>query len=133
MHQNFKYFLQNQVWWYKLSSCSQVFFEKAALKNFIGKHLWGSLFFNKISCLQSKERLLHRCFPVSFTKYFKTLLSQNTSRWLLLLNIHCSLRQPQPQKFFPSTLVILYILETNIVNCLWTALCRGPRQTVSCD
>ena len=85
MHQNFMYFVQNWIWWWKLLNCSQVFFEKASLMNFVGKNLWGSHFFNEISYLQSKERLPHRCFPVGFTKYFRTLFLQNTSGWLLLL------------------------------------------------
>ena len=38
------------------------------------------------------------------------------------------LRQPQPQKLFPSALVILNILETNIVNCLRIAPSGGPSQ-----
>ena len=100
-------------WWSKLSNCSQVFYEKAALMNFIGKHLCRSLFFNKVSRLEAKERLPHRCSPVCFTKYFTTLFWENTSGWLLPLNIlFYSLRQTQPQKMFSSTLV---------------------RQTVNCD
>ena len=76
-----------------------MFFEKAFLMNFIEKHLWGSLFFSKGSRLKVKERLLNRCFLVSFTEYFRTLFLQNTSGWLLLLNIlFCSLRWPQRQK-----------------------------------
>ena len=47
--------------------------EKATLMNVIGKHLCRSLFFKKVSCQQAKERLLHRYFPMSFTKYFRTL------------------------------------------------------------
>ena len=35
MHQNFKYFLQNQISWSKLSNCSQAFYEQDALMNFI--------------------------------------------------------------------------------------------------
>ena len=46
---------------------------KRCSDNFIGKHLRRSLFFNKVSRLQAKERLLHIWFPVSFTKYFRTL------------------------------------------------------------
>ena len=72
MHQTFKYFL-------KLTNCSRAFYEKAALMNFVGKHLWRSLFYSNVSRLRDKERLLHRCFPVSFTKCFRTLLLQNTS------------------------------------------------------
>ena len=41
--------------------------------NFIGKHLYRSLFFKKVSRIQAKERLQHRSFPVSFTKYFRML------------------------------------------------------------
>ena len=59
---------------------------KRCSDEFYRKHLWGSLLFNKVSCLQAKERLLHRYFPVSFTKYFRALLLQNTSGSLLLLN-----------------------------------------------
>ena len=92
MHQTFKYFL-------KLTNCSRVFYEKAALMNILGKHLWRSLFYSNVSRLRDKERLPHRCFPVSFTKYFRTLLLQNTSRSLLLLNtLFCPLRRPQPKK-----------------------------------
>ena len=84
---------------------------KSCSDELIGKNVWGSLFFNKVSRLQARERLLHRCFPVSFTKYFRTLFLQNTSGWLLLLNALFSLRRPQSQKMFPSTLVILNIFD----------------------
>ena len=95
---------------------------KRCSDEFYRKHLWGSLLFNKVSYLQAKERLLHRYFPVSFTKYFRALLLQNTSGSLLLLNnFFCLLRRPQPQKMFPSALVILNIFETNTWNCLRTA------------
>ena len=113
IHQNFKYPLQNQIWWSKLSNCSQVFYEKAALMNFVGKNLCRSLSFNKVSRLR-------KYFPVSFAQYFETLFLLNTSGWLLLLNtLFSSLRWPHPQKMCPSTLVILNILET-----LWTACQR---------
>ena len=96
-----------------------VFFEKVVLMNLIGKHLRGSLFLNKVSRLQAKERLLDRCFPVSFTKYFLMLFLQNISGWLFLLNtLFYSLRQPQLQKMFPSTLVILNIFEQLFVEVL---------------
>ena len=39
--------------------------------SFIGKGVWGCL--NKALHVQTKEKLLHRYFPVSFTKYFRTL------------------------------------------------------------
>ena len=44
-----------------------LFYKEDALMNFIGKHLCYSLFLNKVLRLQGKERLLHRCFPVSIT------------------------------------------------------------------
>ena len=52
---------------------------KCSLKKLLWWILWGSLLLNKVSRLQAKERLLHRCFPVSFTKYFRTLLLQDAS------------------------------------------------------
>ena len=111
-----------------------VLWKSFALMNFIGKHLCRSLSFNNVSRQQAKERLLHKCFCVSFTQYFRTLFLQNTYRWLLLLNtLFSSLRRPQPQKMCPSTLAILNIFETNTVNCLRIVPCGGPRQTVSCD
>ena len=45
----------------------------------VRKHLCRSLFFNKVSHLQTKERLLHRCF----TNYFRTPFLQNI--YVLLL------------------------------------------------
>ena len=88
--------------------------------------------FNKVSRLQDIERLLHSCFPVIFTKYFKTLFCKtplcDCFDWIPFF---CSLRPAQPQKTFPSTLVILNIFEVNTVNCFRTALCGGPWQTVS--
>ena len=90
-----------QVFSIKSSMMVKLFFKKAALMNFIEKRLRGSLFFNKVSRLQAKERLLCRCFPVNFTKYFTTLLLQNTSGWLLLLNtLLCSLRCLSHKKCF---------------------------------
>ena len=65
---------------------------KGALRNFTkftGKHLYQSLLL--------KKRLWHRCFPVNFAKFLKTLFLQNTSGRLLLY-----LRQKEiskPRKF----------------------------------
>ena len=68
--------------------------------------------------------LLHKCFPVSFTKYFRTLFF---FEWLLLLNtFFCLLCRPQSQKACPSTFVVLNIFERNTVNCLQAALCSFP-------
>ena len=44
--------------------------------------------FNKGACLACKfikKRLQHRCFPVSFGKFLRTLISQNPSGRLLLI------------------------------------------------
>ena len=44
---------------------------------FTGKHLCQSLFFNEITGLSPatllKKRLWHRCFPVNFAKFLRTL------------------------------------------------------------
>ena len=58
---------------------------------FRGKHLYRSLFFNKVAGLR------HRCFPVNFAKFSRTTLVaasvlttpflQNTAGWLLLLGV----------------------------------------------
>ena len=52
------------------------------------KHLRQSLFFNKVAGLRPeilfKKRLWHRCFPVNFAKFLRTLFLQNTPRRLLL-------------------------------------------------
>ena len=45
--------------------------------------------YNKISCLKPaillKKRLQHRCFTVSFSKFFRTATFNNISRWLFLV------------------------------------------------
>ena len=68
-----------------------MFYKNSDLKNFskfIEKRLCQSLFFNKVLGLRSatllKRRLWHRCFPVNFVKFLRTLFLQNTSRRLLL-------------------------------------------------
>ena len=77
---------------------------KVVLRNFakfIGKHLFQSLFFNKIAGIRPatllKKRLWHRCFPVNFAKS-KEHLFYRTS----LSDCFCSssqrLRQKQLQK-----------------------------------
>ena len=86
MHQNFEYFkiskfLHNKmmvkvvklftgVLW---KSYSDEFYRKTPMGSFL------------VLSLQVKEKLLRRCFPVSFTKYSRTLFLQNTFGWLLLL------------------------------------------------
>ena len=58
----------------------EVFYKKAALRNFTkftGKHLCQCLFCDKVTGLTPatllKKRLWHRCFPVNFAKFLKTL------------------------------------------------------------
>ena len=70
------------------SSLPVVFCKKGVFKNFTkftGKHLCLSLFFNKntIKTLL-KNRLWHRCFPVSFAKFLRTPFLIEHPRWLLL-------------------------------------------------
>ena len=65
--------------------------KKGVLRNFAkftGKYLCRSLFFNKAAGLEAfiKKRFWHRCFPVNFAKFLRTLFSQNTSRKLLASN-----------------------------------------------
>ena len=76
----------------KYRSCHQwCSVKKGVLKCFAkstGKHLWQSLFFDKVAGLRSatslKKRLWHRCFPVNFAKFLRTSFLQNTSGRLLL-------------------------------------------------
>ena len=64
----------------------EVFCKKGALKNFAkftGKHLFQSLFFfTKVADLRPatlfKKRLWHRCFPVNFEKFLRTLFFYTT-------------------------------------------------------
>ena len=63
----------------------------SVLRNFTkfpGKHLYQSLFFNKVAVLRSaillKKRPWHRCFPWSFAIFIRKLFLQNTSGRLLL-------------------------------------------------
>ena len=68
----------------------EVFCKKGVLKNFTkftGKHLFQSLFFNKlagVACNFIKKRLWHRCFFVSFEKFLRTPILYNSSASLFL-------------------------------------------------
>ena len=82
----------NILWWYLFrSSRPEVFCKKDFLKNFTkftGKPLCQSLFFNKVVALRPanllKKRLWHRCFPVNFAKFLRTVfLTEYLSRLLL--------------------------------------------------
>ena len=70
------------------SSPSEVSCKRAILRNFAkftGKHLYQSLFFNKVAGLRPatllKKRLWHRCkcFSADFAKFLRAPLLQNTS------------------------------------------------------
>ena len=56
--------------------------------NFTGKHLYQSLFFNKVAGQRSatllKKKLWHKCFPVTFVKFLRAPFLQNTSGRLFL-------------------------------------------------
>ena len=62
--------------------------EKGALKNFTGKHLYWSLFLNKVAGLKVfnciKERFQLRCFVMTCAKFLRTPISKNICEQLLL-------------------------------------------------
>ena len=69
----------------------EVFYKKGVLRNvtkFTGKHLFLSLFFNKVAGTLLKKRLWHRCFPVNFVTFLRTPFQQNTSERLLLPDVY---------------------------------------------
>ena len=72
------------------SSRSEVFCKKDILRNFAkftGKQLCQSLFLNKVASLRPatllKKSLWHRCFPLNFSKFLRTLFFTEHLRWLL--------------------------------------------------
>ena len=77
---------------YNRSSRLEVFCRKGDLRNFEkfkGKHLYQSLFFNKVAGLRPttllKKKLLHRFFPVNFSNFLRTPFVTEHFRWLLLI------------------------------------------------
>ena len=77
------------------SSHQRCFIKKSVLRNFTkfaGKHLYQSLFFNKVAGLRPatllRKSLLYICFPVNFVKFLTTPFVQNTSGRLLLCFEH---------------------------------------------
>ena len=67
-------------------SRQEVVYKKGILRNFskfTGKHLYQSLFCMRPATLL-KKRLWHRCFPVNFAKFLRTLFLTERLRWLLL-------------------------------------------------
>ena len=71
-----------------LSSHQRCSIEKCVLKNFTGKHLCQSIFFNKVTGLRPAtlliRKLWHRYFPMNFVKFLRTRFLQNISERLLL-------------------------------------------------
>ena len=57
-------------------------------QNSQGKHLCQRLFFNKVAGLRLatlfKKSVRHRCFPVNFVKFLRTLFFTEHLRWLLI-------------------------------------------------
>ena len=73
---------QNHIFTHCRSNRREVFCKKGALRNlakFTGKHPCQSL-----SATLLKKRLWHRCFPVDFAKFLRTLFLIEHLQWLLL-------------------------------------------------
>ena len=96
-----KIFFRSSHW-----RCSVKIHVLKSFTNFTGKHLCWSLFFNKDAGLKAckfiKKRLPHRCFPVKFTKFLRTLFFQNTSGGCFWLSTH----------------IILNDSSSNLWNCI---------------
>ena len=89
----------SEIYMYFRSSHRMWSIKIGVLKNlakFTEKHLHWSLFFNQVAgvsvliklpqaCNYIKKRLQHRCFPLSFAKFLRTLSLQNTSGRLRLV------------------------------------------------
>ena len=73
------------------SSRPEVFCKKGVLRNyakFKGKHLWQSLFFNKVAgevCDYIKKETLAQVFSCEYFQIFKNAFFMKHLRWLLLL------------------------------------------------
>ena len=77
------------------SSRPKMFCKKGVLRNFAkfaGKHMFQSLFFNKVAGLRPvtllKNRLWHRCFPEIFAKFLRAPFLTEQLQWLLLNRIN---------------------------------------------
>ena len=97
------------------SSRSEVFCENGFLENitkFTGKYLCQSLLFDKVAGLRSatllKKILWHRCFPVNFVKFLRTIFFMEHLWWLLLnktlpiiikiISVNCRMTQTKNPK-----------------------------------
>ena len=85
LHHFFK--TQSMSCWSNHQRCSVRKVVPRNLAKFKGKHLYQSLFFNKVAGHRPvtllKKRLWHRCFSVNFAKFLRTSFSQNSGRLLL--------------------------------------------------
>ena len=73
------------------SNRPEVFCTKGVVRNFTkftGKHMYKSLFLNKVAGLRPatllKKRLWYRCLPANFVKFLRTLFFIKHLWWLLL-------------------------------------------------
>ena len=69
------------------SNCPRVFCGKGVLRNFakfIGKHLWQSVFFNKVPGAACKRLPGKTLAQVNFVKFLRTPFFKGHLRWLLL-------------------------------------------------
>ena len=101
--------------------CKNIYSQK--FRKIYRKHLYQSLFFNKVASLRPaillKKRLWHRCFPVNFAKFLITPFSQNTSRRLLL-------KQTQWQISAGKTWLQLSVSKC-LVNYFWRYFFKGKK------
>ena len=73
------------------SSLLKVFCKKGAFRNFAkfaGKHLCQGLFRSQRVATLLKKRFWHRCFPMNFAKFPRTLFLTEHLWWLLLFYCH---------------------------------------------
>ena len=88
------------------SSRPDMFSEKVVLRNFAkftGKHLFQSLFFNKVAgapAILLKKRLWQMCFPMNFKKFLRTPFFTEHLWWLLLEYIYILLKVLEDSKFY---------------------------------
>ena len=121
LDQNFKYFLYNQIWWWKLSGTISQPAVHRCLQPFTEKRLFMSILFNKVAGLQPKKRLGRDVFQ------WVCLIFQNTffGKHVLVVTAfakHHFLRCVELiSKILLSTLVMFWlslnIFRGNTVSC----------------
>ena len=105
-----------------MSNSLQVFYEKLLWWILWENNHEGVSFLLKFHAYRLNKTSAQMFF-CEFYQIFQNAVLQNTSGSLLLLNtLFCSLGRPQPQKMFPSNLVILNISVINTQICLQTVL-----------